>query len=80
MVNGLAVDHFYIKRDCHKPYVTELVVGSCVVSRCDSVSMQHACCGRGFLREAEEVWSVGCTGHAVDGCSCRMLRDCVLGC
>ena len=73
------------------PYVTELVMGSCVVfrrqsrkslqgSRCVSVSMQHACWGRGFLREEEEVWSAGCTGNAVEGCSCRMLRDCVLGC
>ena len=51
------------------PYVTELVVGSCVVrrqsrknlqgSRCDSVSMQHACWGRRFLRDAGEVWSAG---------------------
>ena len=30
-------------------------------SRCDSVSVQQACCGRGFLREAEEVWSAGCS-------------------
>ena len=70
------------------PYLTELVVGSCVdieeslgkSCKGAGVTMHHACCGRGFLREAEEVWSAGCTGHAVEGCSCRMLRDCVLGC
>ena len=30
-----------------------------------------------FLRDAEEVWSAGYTGHAVENCSCLMLRDCV---
>ena len=77
MVNGLAVDHFYIKRDLHMPYVTELVVGSCVVRRqSDSI-----------LRVKQRSWSerlgvrhVG-RGRAPAGVLCEaLLYGCRIHC
>ena len=70
------------------PYMTELVVGSCLVRRqSDSFLRVKQRSERLGVHAADVLWTGVPAGDrrsmecgAVELCSCRMLRDCVLGC